>query len=120
FTFVGSEFDLVSISGHKFGGPAGTGILLVRRGVRVDPLLIGGDQERARRAGMENIVGAVGVAAAIESIDVAAESAAQRHLTAGLRAHLEAVDGVTIHTDPDHASPHLLCAGIADIEPQAV
>lgn len=120
FAFGHSGFDLVSISGHKFGGPYGTGVLLVRRGVRVDPLLVGGDQERARRAGVENLVGAVGLAAAVDAIDVNAEAAAQREFTAGLRSHLEAVDGVTVHTDPDHASPHLVCAGIADIEPQAV
>lgn len=112
--------DLVSISGHKLGGPAGTGLLLVRRGVRLRPLFVGGEQERARRAGMEDVVGAVGLAAAVASIDVAAESAVQAGLADRLRAALEAVDGVELYGHPSKRLPHLVCAGIADIEPQAV
>ena len=53
--------DLLSMSGHKLGGPAGTGALLVRRGLRIAPLLLGGDQERARRAGLEPVAALVGL-----------------------------------------------------------
>jgi cysteine desulfurase len=60
--------DLLSVSAHKLGGPAGIGALLVRRGRRVPPLLIGGSQERARRAGMENVAAAVGFAAAVKAL----------------------------------------------------
>ncbi len=57
--------DLVSISGHKFYGPKGTGALWIRRGVRLQPFVTGGRQERNRRAGTENVAGlaALGVAA---------------------------------------------------------
>jgi cysteine desulfurase len=52
--------DLLSISGHKIHGPQGTGALFVRRGVRLEPMFHGGTQELSRRAGTENVVGAVG------------------------------------------------------------
>jgi cysteine desulfurase len=112
--------DLVSISGHKLGGPAGTGVLLVRRGLRIRPLIVGGEQERARRAGLEDVVGALGLAAAVDAIDVSAEAARQAALADGLRSALRAVDGVELFRHPTERLPHLVCAGISDIEPQAV
>ncbi|HLZ24613.1 MAG TPA: IscS subfamily cysteine desulfurase [Ktedonobacterales bacterium] len=57
--------DLLSLSAHKFYGPKGTGILYVRQGTRVQPQILGGSQERNRRAGTENVAGAVGAAAAL-------------------------------------------------------
>jgi len=121
FTDLGA--DLLSVSGHKFGGPTGTGVLLVRRGVRVPPLLVGGDQERARRAGLENVLGVVGLGAAAQEVTVRLddEAARSRALTDRVRAWADATDGVSVlGAAADGALPHLVCLGIDGIEPQPV
>ncbi|HSQ13658.1 MAG TPA: aminotransferase class V-fold PLP-dependent enzyme, partial [Candidatus Deferrimicrobium sp.] len=58
--------DLVTISGHKFHAPKGVGALYVRRGITFPPFLIGGHQERNRRAGTENVAGIIGMGFAAE------------------------------------------------------
>jgi cysteine desulfurase len=121
--FVALGADLLSVSAHKLGGPPGTGALLVRRGLRLRPLLLGGDQERARRAGFENVPAVVGFGAAAASLDptrLAAEAAEQRRLTERALAVAAAIDGVHAYGDPDGRLPHVVCLGIEGIEPQAV
>lgn len=59
--------DLLSISGHKFGGPKGIGALVVREGIQLSPLLFGGGQEYDVRSGTLNVPGIVGMCAAISS-----------------------------------------------------
>jgi len=61
-----TKVDLASFSGHKLYGPKGIGGLFVRRGVRLEPLLAGGGQEKGRRSGTVNVPGAVGLAAALK------------------------------------------------------
>jgi cysteine desulfurase len=61
-----ADVDLVSITGHKLGGPIGTGALFVREGVTLDAQILGGGQERGRRAGTPDVAGAAAFAAAVE------------------------------------------------------
>lgn len=61
-----SEIDMLSLSGHKFHAPKGTGALYVRRGVRLRPMVRGGHQERGRRAGTENAPSIIGMGVAAE------------------------------------------------------
>lgn len=61
--------DLMTISGHKFHGPKGIGLLYVKKGVPMSPIIVGGGQERQRRSGTENVPGIVGLAKALETAD---------------------------------------------------
>ena len=61
--------DLLSLAAHKFGGPKGIGVLYVRSGTSIEPLMHGGGQELGRRSGTHNVMGAVGLAAAMQSLE---------------------------------------------------
>lgn len=80
--------DMLSLSGHKFHAPQGTGALYVRKGTQIEPLLYGGTHERRRRAGTENVAGIVGLGKAAE---IAAQSLTNGSLDrlVGLRDRLE-------------------------------
>ncbi len=60
------NIDMLSLSGHKFHGPKGVGVLYVRKGLQLHSLIEGGAQERRKRAGTENIAGIVSLAAALQ------------------------------------------------------
>lgn len=62
------DVDLLTLNASKMYGPKGVGILYVRRGVRIDPVVFGGNQERAMRSGTENIPGVVGMAEALSLV----------------------------------------------------
>ena len=81
FSFAWSGADLAICSAHKLGGPKGVGALIVKQGVDISALSLGGGQEMGRRSGTENIIGIAGFGAAVE--------AAQRDLEAGVWARVE-------------------------------
>jgi cysteine desulfurase len=66
-TVAAAPADLVSVSGHKLGGPKGVGALVVRRHTPIRPLVLGGGQEQGRRSGTLNVAGIVGLAAALDA-----------------------------------------------------
>ena len=72
----GLGVDALAISGHKLGAAKGIGALYLRSGVRVEALVHGGGQERARRSGTENVAGAVGLAVALELAEEARAASA--------------------------------------------
>jgi len=61
-----SNIDLLSLSGHKLHAPKGVGVLYIRKGTRISPFIIGGHQEKSRRAGTENVAGIVALGKAAE------------------------------------------------------
>jgi len=102
--------DLVSISGHKFEGPKGIGALYVRHGTHILAQQHGGEQERHRRAGTENVAGAVGLATAYE-LCVAERAATVKRLRSArerLTKPILAVPGTELTGHPQLRLPGLL------------
>lgn len=117
--------DLCSVSAHKFGGPKGAGALLVRRGLRLPPFVVGGAQERARRGGLEDVPAMVGFGAvagellAGERLEV--EAHMQRELTDLVgREAPERVGGLARYGDPLHRVPQLVCLGVEGVEAEPI
>ena len=116
--------DLVSVSAHKLGGPPGMGALVVRRGLRLEPWLVGGEQERARRGGLENVAGIVGFGAAAEALNEPGRlererGDARRRTDAIVRAALT-VDDVEVLGARDERAPHIVCVAVGGVEAEPV
>jgi cysteine desulfurase len=115
---VTPHVDLLSLSAHKFGGPKGVGVLVERGGPKVDPLIIGGGQERERRSGTHNTAGIVAAAVALDLTDAerASENARLIQLRDALVTGLQdRLDGVVETVPRDHkvaGSAHVCIDGI--------
>ena len=110
--------DLLSLSAHKFHGPKGTGLLYVRKGTRLDPLIHGGSQERGLRAGTENLAGIAGMGKAMELAAAGIPERAERLRTLRnrlIRGVTESIPGAVLNGDPERRLPgnaHFLFPGI--------
>ncbi|HEY5164747.1 MAG TPA: cysteine desulfurase family protein [Acidimicrobiia bacterium] len=122
--FAALGADLCSITGHKLGGPKGSAALLIRRGLRLPPFVVGGAQERARRAGIEDVPAIVGFGAAAAELyaddTLTTEAGTARAQTDGLLAAALAVAGVTQLGDPVDRLPHLVCLAVDGVEAEPV
>lgn len=115
--------DMLSMSGHKFHAPKGVGIFYVRKGTKLKPFMLGGHQERTRRAGTENVPYIVGLAKACELARLGMADEAVK-LTA-LRDKLEAgilasCPNVRVNGDRTHRLPNTLNVSFEYIEGEAI
>ncbi|HEX4491817.1 MAG TPA: cysteine desulfurase family protein [Acidimicrobiia bacterium] len=123
FAFSALDADLASITAHKLGGPKGAAALLVRRGLRLDPFVVGGAQERARRGGLENVAALVGFGAACVDVTdrLHDEARAARALIERAASVLDVV-GATRFGDVSEAGslPNVLCFGVTGVEAEPI
>ncbi len=111
------QVDLLSASGHKINGPKGIGLLYVRTGVKLAPQTFGGEQERKRRAGTENVPGIVGLAKALELM-IAERDQQQDHIKQLRSVLLTRLDesGVTYEVNGVEGLPNVLNLYFPQIE----
>ncbi len=117
------KVDLLSISAHKLYGPKGVGALYVRKGTRLVSLMQGGEQEKGRRAGTENIPGIVGLGKAVEI--AGQETAKEAERLRGLRDKLitgllETMDHVRLNGHPRRRLPNNINVSVGFVEGEAV
>lgn len=115
--------DLLTVVGHKFGGPKGMGALYVRRGTPLEPLALGAGHERGLRPGTENVAGAVGLGMACEVArrTVEAEAVRVRALRQELWERLKArVPGVVLHGHPEERLPNTLNVRLPGVRASAL
>jgi cysteine desulfurase len=122
--FAALGADLCSVTAHKLGGPKGAAAMLVRRGLRIPPFIVGGMQERARRGGIEDVPAIVGFGAAAAELSTAghldAEAARARAHTDQISDRALAIEGVVRYGDPDACLPHLACLGVEGVEAEPI
>ena len=117
------DIDMLSVSGHKFHAPKGIGALYVRRGVRFRPFVIGGHQERGRRAGTENVpyIVGMGVAAELAMANFETENTYVRKLRDDLHNRLvAAIPSVRVNGDMEHRLPNTTNLSFEYIEGESI
>ena len=117
------NIDMLSVSGHKFHAPKGIGALYVRRGVRFRPFVVGGHQERGRRAGTENVpyIVGMGVAAELAMANFDRENTYVRKLRDDLHDRLiAAIPSVRVNGDVEHRLPNTTNLSFEYIEGESI
>jgi cysteine desulfurase len=108
--FKKANIDLCTMSAHKFHGLKGAGILYVREGVKLSPLLAGGAQEMQLRSGTENVAGIVAMAKALRLAFDKYEKARPElnEMKRLLIAELSKMEGIQVNTPVEHSAPHIV------------
>ena len=117
------DIDMLSVSGHKFHAPKGIGALYVKRGVRFRPFVVGGHQERGRRAGTENVpyIVGMGVAAELAMASFDKENTYVRKLRDDLHNRLiAAIPSVRVNGDMEHRLPNTTNLSFEYIEGESI
>ena len=122
FNLKNLDVDMLSISGHKLGAPKGIGILYIKEGTEIFPLIDGGEQERGMRASTENVASIVGLARAIE--DAYANIDENISYTRDLRDYtiekLLNIDGIILNGPKDKRLPGNINITLKDTKPQTM
>jgi cysteine desulfurase len=116
------DCDLLAVAGHKVDGPKGVGALYLRKGTHILSQAQGGTQERYRRAGTEDVAGAVGMGVAIELAVAEREATVKRvkRFRDRLKAALLEVDGVELTGHPRERLPNLLSVVVGEADGAAI
>lgn len=117
-----SHVDTLALSAHKFGGPKGVGILAVREGVSLEPIILGGGQERDRRSGTHNLAGIVASAVALQLTDAERSEEVRRigELRARLVSGLCRLDGARLTVPEGRSVPGVLHMCFGGIESESL
>jgi cysteine desulfurase len=121
--FAALHIDSIAIAGHKLHGPKGVGALQLRRGAAIEPLWVGGGQQKGLRGGTQDAPGAAGLGLAAERAVAALTTARTRwlELAGRVTAQLSARGVAFRQLVPDHRrAPHILALGIAGVPASAL
>lgn len=115
--------DMLTVSGHKIHGPKGTGFMYINEKVNIDPIIMGGGQQKDRRSGTENVPGiaGLGLAADMYRHEHAAIEERMYAVKDRLIERLEAMDGVTLNSEKGRLSaPHVVSASFEGVRAEVL
>ena len=115
--------DMLSVSGHKIHGPKGIGFLYVREGVKIQPILFGGGQQKNMRSGTENVPGIAGLGLAAELIyqDLDQKTAHMRSLKKRFLEGIRELENCRVHGLTDESSaPHIISVGVGGVRSEVL
>ena len=117
------KVDLFTLNGSKIYGPKGTGVLYIRQGVKIDPIITGGSQERNLRAGTENVAGIVGLAKALEIAETKRKIESRRLINLRdylIKGILAKIPRVILNGSQDKRLPNNINVSILDVEGESL